>query len=307
MELSRLLVHDSVEKVLPVDRLIEALSDLDVPVERVDGDDVTGTDGVVTFGPRPGFLDAAWVHCIRAGYDEFDVDAYEAAGVALTNSTGVHGASVGETAVGYMLAFARRLHVYRDAQREREWTSQPYDAPFTLDGERVCVVGLGTLGRGIADRARALGADVVGVRRSGAPVEGVSEVYAPDALTEAVAGARFVAVATPLTPETEGLIGAAELGAMGEGAYLINVARGPVVDEDALLAALDDGSVAGAGLDVFETEPLPADHPLWGYENVIVTPHASAMTRDYHEDIAALVRGNAERARAGEALRNRVV
>ena len=306
MELSRLLVHDSVERAMPADRLIDALSDAPLPVERTGDDDVSAGDAVVAFGPRPGFLDAAWVHCVRAGYDEFDTEAYEAAGTALTNSTGVHGTAVGETAVGYMLSFARRLHVYRDAQRDREWASQPYDVPFTLAGERLCVVGLGTLGRGVVERATALGMDATGVRRSGAPVEGVDEVYEPDALETAVADARFVVVATPLTPETEGLIGAAELDAMGEDAHLINVARGPIVDEGALLDALDEGAIAGAALDVFAEEPLPEDHPLWGFENAILTPHASAMTRDYHEDIAALVGENVERARAGEALKNRV-
>ncbi|WP_129112658.1 D-2-hydroxyacid dehydrogenase [Halegenticoccus tardaugens] len=306
MELSRIVVHDSVDLVFPPAALCDGLSDLDVPVEPGGDPDLGDGDAVVAFGPHPSFLDADWVHCIRAGFDEFDLDAYESAGVALTNSTGIHDASVGETVAGMMLAFARRLHVYRDAQDEREWTSEPYEAPFTLEGERVCVVGLGTLGRGIAARASALGMDVVGVRRSGDPVPGVREVFTPDRLREAVSGARFVALATPLNDATEGLLGAAEFDAMREDAYLLNVSRGSVVDEAALIGALDAGDVAGAGLDVFETEPLPEDSPLWGFEEVIVTPHSAAMTNAYHRDVAGLVRENVDRLREGREMTNRV-
>ncbi|WP_224448479.1 D-2-hydroxyacid dehydrogenase [Haloprofundus salilacus] len=308
MNLSRIAVHESVEKALPGAALADALSDLDVPVERVGDDAEFGPgDAVAAFGPRPSFLQADWVHCIRAGYDEFDVDAYESEGVALTNSTGIHGTTIGETVAGMLLAFARGLHVYRDAQTEREWTRLPYERPFTLDGERLCVVGLGTLGRGIVERANGLGMDVVGVRRSGDPVDGVETVYTPDDLHEAIADARFVALATPLTPETEGLVGAPEFEAMREDAYLINVARGPVADEDALVAALREGEIAGAGLDVFAEEPLPEDSPLWEFEQVVLTPHVGAMTRDYHRDIADLIRGNVERVSRGEEMVNRVV
>lgn len=308
MTLHRLLVHDSVGTAFPPDRLVDELSDLDVPVEiTADDTDFSPGDGVVTFGPAEGFLGADWVHCIRAGYDEFDVDAYELAGTALTNSSGIHGTTVGEMVAGYMLSFARRLHVFRDAQAENEWRDLPYEEPFTLENERLCVVGLGTLGRGIAERADALGMDVVGVRRSEESVPGVREVYRPDELHEAIADARFVALATPLTPETEGLFGRDEFETMREDAYLVNVARGPIVDESALVDALDTGTVSGAALDVFEDEPLPEESPLWDHDEVIVTPHAGAQTSGYHRDIAALVRTNVQQVRNGGELVNRVV
>ncbi|MFC5367770.1 D-2-hydroxyacid dehydrogenase [Salinirubrum litoreum] len=307
MHLSRLVVHESVGKAMPVESLVESLADLPVPVETAAGDPELGPgDAVAAFGPRPGFRDADWVHCIRAGYDEFPVAEYEAAGTALTNSTGIHGTTVGETALGGMLALARRLHVYRDAQRESRWHDEPYETPFTLSGERLCVVGLGTLGRGIAERADALGMDVVGVRRSGESVPGVRRVYRPDDLHEAIADARFVALATPLTDETRGLIGEAELRAMPDDAYLVNVARGAVVDEEALQQALAEEWIAGAMLDTFVEEPLPADSPLWEYDEVLVTPHSAAMTNRYHEDIADLLRQNVERLRADESMVNRV-
>jgi D-2-hydroxyacid dehydrogenase (NADP+) len=308
MELQRVAVHDSVGIIFEPSVLVEALSDLPVPVEAVGDDPVLGAgDAVVTFGPRPSFSEASWVHSVRAGYDEFPLERYADAGVVLTNSTGIHGTTVGETVLGYMLALARRLHVFRDRQRDHEWTREPYDVPFTLAGERVCVVGLGTLGTGVARRADALGMDVVGVRASGDPHEHARRVYPPDALDDAVAGARFVVLAVPLTDETEGLVSASTFAAMDESSYLVNVARGAVVDEDALVAALDGGAVAGAALDVFAEEPLPETSPLWTHEDVIVTPHTSAATNRYHEDVAGLVRENVRRVRAGEDLTNRVV
>jgi D-2-hydroxyacid dehydrogenase (NADP+) len=306
-QLERLCIHESVSNKIPEDGFAEAFAALDVPVEIV-GDDETfdRTDAVASFRPRDAFLDAGWVHCIRAGYDEFDTDAYDAEGVPLTNSTGIHDTTVGEIAVGYMVSLARMLHVYRDHQNENDWYEPPYERPFTVENERLCVVGLGTLGRGIAERADALGMDVVGVRRSDEPVPGVSEIYHPDDLHEAIADARFVAIAVPHTPETEGMFSTAEFETMRDDAYLINVARGPIADEDALIEAIDSGTITGAGLDVFETEPLPEDNPLWDFEEVIISPHRGSATNRYHLDIADLVKEIFHQYQAGEDLRNRV-
>ncbi|WP_227356476.1 D-2-hydroxyacid dehydrogenase [Haladaptatus salinisoli] len=306
-DLERLCVHESVESVVPKEAFVEAFADLDVPAELV-GDDgrYDETDAVATYRPRPEFLDAAWVHCVRAGYDEFDTDSFRASGVPLTNSTGIHGTTAGELALSFLLSFARMLHVYRDHQNETRWYAPEYDRPFTVAGKRLCVVGLGTIGRGIAERADALGMEVVGVRRSGDPVEGVSRIYDPEELHQAIADARFVALAVPHTPSTEGMMSTAEFERMREDAFLVNVARGPVVDEDALVDALDAGAIAGAGLDVFETEPLPEDSPLWDFEEVIVSPHKASATNRYHLDIAELVVENVRRFRTGEDLRNRV-
>ncbi|MFB6156781.1 MAG: D-2-hydroxyacid dehydrogenase [Haloferacaceae archaeon] len=306
-ELERLCVHETVENVIPKEAFVEAFDDLDVPAELV-GDDETydRTDAVASFRPRDAFLDAGWVHCIRAGYDEFDTDAYEAAGVPLTNSTGIHDTTVGELAIGYMVSLARILHIYRDHQNERDWYEPDYERPFTVENESLCVVGLGTIGRGIAERADALGMDVVGVRRSDEAVPGVDEIYHPDDLHAAIDGARFVAIAIPHTPETEGLFSDAEFDLMRDDAYLVNVARGPIVDEDALVEAIENGDIAGAGLDVFEEEPLPEDSPLWDLEEVIISPHKGSATNRYHLDIADLVMKNVRRYQDGEDLRNRV-
>jgi D-2-hydroxyacid dehydrogenase (NADP+) len=235
------------------------------------------------------------------------VETYDSRGVVLTNSTGLHGDSVGDTTVGLMLMLARRLHEFVANQRERVWQFPEWDAAFALPGERVCVVGLGTVGSAVAERCAALGMDVVGVRRTPEPVDGVGTLYTPEELGTAIDGARFVVLCVPLTDETQGLVGERELERMGEGSYLVNVARGAVVDEDALVAALRHGAIAGAALDVFEEEPLPPDHALWGMDDVIVTPHAAVANRTFYRDIAALVRENVERFAAGEEPRNRVV
>ncbi|MDL5360755.1 D-2-hydroxyacid dehydrogenase [Halalkalicoccus sp. NIPERK01] len=306
-DLEALYVHESVENVIPKEAFVEAFSDLSIPAELVgDGETYGETDAVVTYVPRPKFLDAGWVHCARAGYDAFDTEAYAAAGIPLTNSSGIHGATVGEVAIGCMLSLARLLHVYRDHQNETHWYTPDYERPFTVENERLCVLGLGTIGEGIATRADGLGMEVVGVRRSDEPVPGVSEIYDPEELHEAISEARFVAITLPHTPETDGLLSTAEFEAMREDSYLVNVARGPIVDEDALVAAIVDGEIAGAALDVFETEPLPPESPLWDFEEVIVMPHKGSATNRYHLDIAELVKENVERYRSGEELRNRV-
>lgn len=305
--LEGLYVHESVESVIPKEAFVEAFADLSIAVELVgDGEEYDERDGVITYVPRAEFREAGWVHCARAGYDAFDTAAYVDSGTPLTNSSGIHGATVGEVAVGCMLSLARLLHVYRDHQNETHWYTPEYERPFTVENERLCVLGLGTIGAGIAKRADALGMEVVGVRRSDERVPGVSEIYDPDELHDAISGARFVAITLPHTSETDGLLSHEEFEAMDENSYLINVARGPIVDEDALIAAIETGEIAGAALDVFETEPLPEESPLWDMEDVIVMPHKGSATNRYHLDIAELVMENVGRLQSGEELKNRV-
>lgn len=309
-------VHESVEAVFPPEAFVEAIAAdataADVDVRLVgDGEEssLASIDAIVTFSYDPAFLDAGieWIHSIQTGVDRFPFDDLEAAGTVLTNSTGIHGDAIGDTVAGYILSFARRLHVYRDHQRDREWRRPDHDGPFSLTGERLCIVGLGVLGRGIATRASGLGMEVVGVRRIPTPVANVDRVYDRDRLADAIADARFVALALPLTPETDGLIGSPELASMREDAYLLNVARGAVVDEAALETALADGAIAGAGLDVFETEPLPESSPLWDHEEVIITPHAGAAHHEYVDRVADIVSESLRRRRRGDGYANRVV
>ena len=303
----RVAVHRSVAPVFPPERLAAALEGRGLGADVTDDPAGAGFDCVVAFEHDDAFFECPWVHAITAGYNDYPVDRYRKRGVTFTNSTGIHGATVGETVAGACLSFARRLHRYRDRQRERRWDREPYDAAFTVAGERACVVGLGSIGRGAATRLDALGADVVGVRRTPASAPGVREVYTPDALRDAIRDARFVALAVPLTDDTRGLIGEDELAAMRADAYLINVARGAVVDQDALIDALEDGEIAGAALDVFEAEPLPEDSRLWDREDVILTPHVSGLSNRYHAGVADLVATSADRIERGETPVNEVV
>ncbi|MFW5911818.1 MAG: D-2-hydroxyacid dehydrogenase [Halolamina sp.] len=306
---TRIGIHASIGTLFPPAVLRDALEDVEADVTVVETDEVDTVDALVTFAYDDAFLDAdlEWIHSVQAGIDRFPLHELETRGISLTNSTGTHGDTVGETVAGLMLSFARRLHEYRSNQERTEWAWAEWDAPFSLAGSSLCVVGLGTLGRGIAARADALGMHVTGVKRTPTPVDHVETVYPSSALHDAMAEAKFVALAVPLTEDTQGLIGEAELAAMRDDAVLVNVARGGVVDQSALVAALEADTLGGAGLDVFETEPLPEDSPLWTMDDVIITPHAAAATRDYPNRMAALVRENVPRHRAGERLANQVL
>jgi phosphoglycerate dehydrogenase-like enzyme len=190
---------------------------------------------------------------------------------------------------------------FRASQRERRWA--PVD-PIPLRGQTLCVVGLGDIGRSIAKAARALGMQVIGVTRSGRGSRDALRVYRTQALRAALARADFVVLTLPLSDETRGLVGPAELAAMKPTAWLLNLARGPIVDETALLGALRARRIGGAVLDVFDTEPLPADHPLWGFDNVVVTPHISGPSTP--REIGPIFNDNLRRYAARRPLRHLV-
>ncbi|ELZ20794.1 Glyoxylate reductase (NADP(+)) [Haloterrigena salina JCM 13891] len=306
-ELERLGVHDSVEAVFPPSELADFLADLPLEVGVIGDDEIAACDAAVTLEHREAFLEVDWVHSIQAGVDRFPFGEFEADDVILTNSTGIHDRWVGETVAGYLLSFARRLHDHVANQQERRWDQPEWDEGFTLSGTTACVLGTGTLGSGVAEVLGSLGVRVTGVRRSAEPVPGFEEVYATDNLLEAVADAEFVIVTLPLTDETRHLVDADVFEAMREDAYFVNVGRGPVVDEAALIDALESETIEGAALDVFETEPLPEESPLWELDEVIVTPHCAAFTEDYFRAVGDIVRENVSRLESGEEFYNRVV
>lgn len=220
--------------------------------------------------------------------------------VTVTRAPGVFGPWMAEYVLGWCLWVTQRVPAYRDAQRRRRW--MPDIIPARLGGTTMVIVGVGDIGRAIARAARALGLRVVGVSRSGRRLPETHRVYRVGALRRALGAADWVVVVVPLTAETQGLIGERELAAMRSSAWLINVARGPVVDEPALLSALRARRIGGAVLDVFDTEPLPADHPLWGIDNVVITPHISGPSTP--EEIAPVFNDNLRRFLAGRALRH---
>ncbi|MFW6382745.1 MAG: D-2-hydroxyacid dehydrogenase [Haloferacaceae archaeon] len=251
--------------------------------------------------------DGDWVLTTTAGYDGYPADAFQRRGIVLSNCPGISPGTVAEHALGMAISFTRRFDVYRQRQADREWGRRRDDLT-DLDGERACVVGLGRVGEAVARRLAAFGATVVGVKRTPEEYDGIAEdVLGPDALLAALDGARLVVLAVPLTEETERLIGAPELAAMDDDGILVNVARGPVLDSEALLAALEEDRLRGAGLDVFEEEPLPADSPLWDREDVFLTPHCAGTTEKYGQRALEIVLDEYRRWRAGEQPRHRVV
>ncbi|MGN0975435.1 MAG: D-2-hydroxyacid dehydrogenase [Gemmiger sp.] len=240
-------------------------------------------------------------------------DAYLAPGVlpencVVTNSTGAYGLAISEWMLGMWLGLLKDLFLYRDRQNRREWA--PIARPVRcIEGAQVLCVGMGDIGSAFARRVHAMGAQVTGVRRRPAPCpDYCAAVITPDRLDEVLPGADLVALTLPGTEETRGLFDAARIDRMKPGAVLINVGRGTAVDTDALYAAVHSGRLSGAALDVTDPEPLPPDHPLWGEENVILTPHMSGRfslprTLDNIVDIFA---HNLTRYAAGQTLDNQV-
>lgn len=223
----------------------------------------------------------------------------------LTNASGVHAIPISEHILALMLAFARSLPRALTDQRDGKWNRDGGSNVFELAGKTMLLVGVGAIGARTARLASTHEMHVIGVRRNPSQgVEGVAHMHGNDELPELLPKADFVVLTVPLTSETEGLIGEAELRAMKESTYLVNIGRGGTVREDALVRALREGWIAGAGLDVFEEEPLPAESELWEMENVIVTSHYSGSTPLYDERALQIFLDNLQRYRAGKPLRN---
>jgi phosphoglycerate dehydrogenase-like enzyme len=222
----------------------------------------------------------------------------------LTNTSGVHAIPVSEHILAFLLAFGRGLHLAIRAQQRHEWKGSDRGR-FELAGKTMVLVGVGAIGERTAEMAAALGMRVLGVRRDptvGAP--GVEAMFGPHQLMDLLPEADFVVLTVPLTHETQGMIGERELRAMKQTAYVVNTGRGGTIREPALIRALQEGWIAGAGLDVFETEPLPDDSPLWAMDNVIITSHCADVTPHYGERATEIFLDNLQRYRAGDPLRN---
>jgi len=261
-------------------------------------------------------LDAAenlrFIQVCAAGYDRFGLDALRERGVALANGSGVNRNAVSDHAMALLLALARHVHTGRDRQREHAWRGMISDLgrrEEELAGKTMLVYGLGSIGSRLARLARAFDMTVVGIKRDVANHDGsADEVRSPDRFLESLAEADVVALTCPLTPQTENLIDADVLGRMKPGAYLINVARGRCVNEPDLVAALERGAIAGAGIDTAWEEPLAPDSALWGLENALITPHTAGETRQYEDNVVDILIENIRRLQRGEdALVNGIV
>jgi phosphoglycerate dehydrogenase-like enzyme len=240
-----------------------------------------------------------WLQAMGAGVDWALVPELPP-GVIVTRSPGVFGPWMAEYVMGWCLWVTQHVDAYRRAQTRREWIQ--HEPPERLAGKTLALVGLGDIGRHVARTAAALGMRVIGVSRSGRRVPGVERVYRSRDLRRALAVADFVTLVVPLNDATRGMIGAAELSAMRPTTWLLNIGRGALVDEGALVDALRRKAIAGAVLDVFTTEPLPPDHPLWGLDNAVITPHISGPNMP--EEISPVFNDNLARYLAGRPLRH---
>ncbi len=245
-----------------------------------------------------------WIQLTSAGSDRLLASGFVGKDVIVTTASGLHATPIGEYVLAVMLMFAKGAPKFVRAQLRREWLRF---MPSELYGKTVGIVGMGNIGREVARLSKAFGCRVLGVRRSArlGDRDGVAdEVLPPSEMDRALRESDYVVLATPLTPETRGLIGEPQLRMMKPTAVLVNIARGPVVDERALVRALREGWIGGAALDVFEKEPLPPESELWDLENVILTPHISGGTEIYNQRAVAIFSDNLRRYLSGQPLRN---
>jgi phosphoglycerate dehydrogenase-like enzyme len=247
-----------------------------------------------------------WVHSRSAGIERLLFPALVESPIPLTNGKGVFSASLAEWVIGAVLYFAKDLRRLVRNQGARKWEEF---APEMMEGRTLGIVGYGDIGRATAARARILGMKILALRRRPEESRGdplVDEVLPGSALPSLLERADYVVVAMPLTAETRHLLGGKEIGCLNPWAVLINVGRGAVVDEGELVDALRHGRIKGAALDVFEEEPLPAESPLWGLENVLLSPHCADQTVTWLEDASRAFLANLEHFRRGEPLSNLV-
>ena len=220
-----------------------------------------------------------WVHSWAAGVESMPLDEFAKRGIILTNSSGVHGQPISETIFALMLALTRGVHVNVRNQVQRLWKANA--SMREMHGKTVGILGTGVIGSETAKIAGAFDMTVIGMRRSGGSLPGFDEIVDASGLEYLVSRSDYIVNTLPLTKETKHLIDGSVFAMMKRGAFYINIGRGGTTDTDALIEALRNGQLAGAGLDVFEEEPLPGPSPLWDMENVIIVPHESGMTEHY--------------------------
>jgi D-2-hydroxyacid dehydrogenase (NADP+) len=252
-----------------------------------------------------------WVHSSAAAVEGLlPLAELARRGIPVTNSRGIQAVPIAEQVLGGLLVLARRLHVTLAAQREQRWVQNDLavDWPYTLSGRTMTIIGLGTIGAAIATRAHAFGMRVTGVRRRPdlPPPAGVANVVGPDQLHDALRGCDVLVLAAPSGSATNRMIGAAEIATLNPGAVVVNVARGQMIDEAAMIEALRGGTLGGAVLDVFEKEPLDPASPLWTLPNVVISPHSSGLRAAHWDEVLALFIDNLERFQRGQELRNPV-
>lgn len=242
-----------------------------------------------------------WIHALSAGVEQLTFPELQSSSVILTNSKGIHGIPVSEHVLSMMLAFTRGLNLFIRQQQQSIWKRVPTDEIYE---KTIAIVGLGSIGRSIAKRAKGLGMTVLASKQEQTNEIFVDRLYRPDQMHQMLAEADFVVVAVPLTETTKELFTIEEFRSMKKNAYFINIARGAVVNEADLVTALEQGLIKGAGLDVFDHEPLAETSPLWNMPNVIITPHIAALSPYYLDRAIKLFADNLTHFIQGDALIN---
>jgi phosphoglycerate dehydrogenase-like enzyme len=251
----------------------------------------------------------AWLHLASAGAGHVLFSELIDSDIVVTNSRGLHAIPISEHILGVMIILARKLHEAYRLQLQGKWQREEllkhYSAFSELYGHTAGIIGLGGIGTAVAERVKAMGMRVIANKRTvGKPPPFVDELLGPDQLPHLLRESDYIIITTPLTPETKGLIGEKELRMMKPTSYIINVGRGPVIQEDALIRALREGWIAGAGLDVTEVEPLPEDSELFSLPNVFITPHYSGVRSDYWQHATEVFKSNLALFLQGKQLEN---
>jgi phosphoglycerate dehydrogenase-like enzyme len=224
-----------------------------------------------------------WLQSWSAGINSMPLESMGAKKIQLTSANGVHAYPISETIFALMLGLTRKIHTYVRNQQEKTWHHS--GLKLEMHEKTIAIIGVGAIGKETAKIAKAFGMKVLGIRHSGRPEEFVDEMYTTDQLNAILPECDYVVVTLPLTKKTHHLIGMEQFKRMKSSAFFINIGRGEIVVEEDLIEALQNGVISGAGLDVFVTEPLGKDSPLWEMENVIITPHTSGSTENYNKRV----------------------
>jgi phosphoglycerate dehydrogenase-like enzyme len=241
--------------------------------------------------------------CVFSGIDHLSIEEFKRNQIAVTNAAGIHAPGIAEQVLGYMLIFSRRLHEGLRRKNRREW--RHYQASELTD-KTVTVVGLGSIGTEIIQRLQGFNPHTIGVRYTPSKDGPTDEIigFEDEAFHDALARTDYLILSSPLTDTTANLIGRPELITLPPHATLINVARGGLVDTEALVWAVRDGAIGAAALDVTDPEPLPADHPLWGFDNVLITPHVGGHTPKHWERLADILCQNVKHLQQGGDIKH---
>ncbi len=272
---------NNIKEIIPNWEIVISKDKEDWKKEMVDAEIIAGwRNKMVNYLPQKE-NNLRWIQSWSAGVDGYPVKKFAEKQIQLTTASGVHGFPISETIFAMMLSLTRNLHRYLRNQTQKKWFHE--NIHLELHKKTIGIIGMGEIGKETAKIAKAFQMHVIGVRNSNKKESNVDEMFSQASLHDVLPKCDYVVITLPLTKETYQLFGKQELSLMKPTSFLINIARGEIVDENALIDALRDKKIAGAGLDVFEQEPLPAKSSLWDMEEVIIAPHTAGATEHYDE------------------------